>query len=272
MAAAGDGFESMDLEGRIREVNEATCTRLGYSREELLGRPLADIDPAMDASRWREWVDSFGERSHVASDSVRRRKDGTIFPVEVTATVVGGVGWERVVMLVRDVSGRRQLDAVHEFLSRAAGGGSFGFPAGAHAVFGAAIGRGLGGSGPVGAGDGDGADRGDVVDDGVGDGGSVRVAGHGGGGGGGEAGVLFSPRGASQLFPEDAVLQELRAEGYVGVTLWGHDGKPAGLLAAAWCARHTVAGKWRKRRCRWCRCGRRASWSGVRRIGAGGDG
>jgi PAS domain S-box-containing protein len=39
------------------------------------------------------------------------------------------------------------------------------------------------------------------------------------------------PKGVRHLFPRDLVLQELRAESYLGTTLWGSDGKPIGLIA-----------------------------------------
>ena len=39
------------------------------------------------------------------------------------------------------------------------------------------------------------------------------------------------PAGVCQVFPRDQVLQDLRAESYVGSTLWSHDGKPIGLIA-----------------------------------------
>lgn len=43
--------------------------------------------------------------------------------------------------------------------------------------------------------------------------------------------VCCFPSGVSTLFPNDAALQELRAESYVGVTLYGHAGQPIGLIA-----------------------------------------
>ena len=43
--------------------------------------------------------------------------------------------------------------------------------------------------------------------------------------------ICCFPRGVSRLFPNDAALQELEAESYVGTTLWGFDGKPIGLIA-----------------------------------------
>lgn len=43
--------------------------------------------------------------------------------------------------------------------------------------------------------------------------------------------VCCFPAGVSKLFPNDRVLQDLRAESYVGVTLFGRTGKPIGLIA-----------------------------------------
>jgi PAS domain S-box-containing protein len=43
--------------------------------------------------------------------------------------------------------------------------------------------------------------------------------------------VCCFPANVRQLFPRDLVLQELRAEGYAGVTLWSHVGRPIGLIA-----------------------------------------
>ena len=43
--------------------------------------------------------------------------------------------------------------------------------------------------------------------------------------------VCCFPRNVRALFPKDTVLQDLRAEGYLGVTLWDSQGKPIGLIA-----------------------------------------
>ena len=43
--------------------------------------------------------------------------------------------------------------------------------------------------------------------------------------------ICCFPASVCQFFPRDQVLQELRAESYAGVTLWGHDGQPVGLIA-----------------------------------------
>ncbi|MDO8669884.1 MAG: response regulator, partial [Dehalococcoidia bacterium] len=43
--------------------------------------------------------------------------------------------------------------------------------------------------------------------------------------------VCCFPASVCQFFPRDQVLQDLRAESYIGVTLWGYTGEPIGLIA-----------------------------------------
>jgi PAS domain S-box-containing protein len=43
--------------------------------------------------------------------------------------------------------------------------------------------------------------------------------------------ICSFPSEVCRLFPDDVALQELKAESYIGTTLWGSDGKPIGLIA-----------------------------------------
>ncbi|HEY5470299.1 MAG TPA: ATP-binding protein [Bacteroidales bacterium] len=43
--------------------------------------------------------------------------------------------------------------------------------------------------------------------------------------------ICCFPKNVRRLFPNDVALQELKAESYVGTTLWSFDGKPIGLIA-----------------------------------------
>jgi PAS domain S-box-containing protein len=51
--------------------------------------------------------------------------------------------------------------------------------------------------------------------------------------------VCSFPSGVRHRFPQDAVLQDMGAESYVGVTLWGSAGQPIGLIAVI--GRHPLA-------------------------------
>ena len=43
--------------------------------------------------------------------------------------------------------------------------------------------------------------------------------------------ICCFPRDVARLFPNDPVLKEIKAESYAGITLWGKDEKPIGLIA-----------------------------------------
>jgi PAS domain S-box-containing protein len=43
--------------------------------------------------------------------------------------------------------------------------------------------------------------------------------------------ICCFPENVCQLFPQDQALQELKAQSYIGTTLWSFDGKPIGLIA-----------------------------------------
>jgi PAS domain S-box-containing protein len=89
---------------RFLDANHA-CVRLyGYAREELLGMSLADLWPAEDAERNREFVRTASE-SFVAT--VRhRKKDGTPCTVDVVANLVSFDEGTGRLALLTDVTAR----------------------------------------------------------------------------------------------------------------------------------------------------------------------
>ena len=98
--SAMDGFWRVSPQGRLLEVNEAYCRMSGYSRQELLAMSIADLEvneTADDAADHNRKIMEQGEDRFV---SQHRRKDGTVFDVEVSAKFIpidGGqfVGFQR---------------------------------------------------------------------------------------------------------------------------------------------------------------------------------
>ncbi|MFZ3209048.1 MAG: PAS domain S-box protein [Geobacteraceae bacterium] len=83
---AAIGVFQIDEEGRITYVNSHACRSLGYSREELIALTVFDIDPTFSREHWlahRQEVYAKGSRT---IETLHRRKDGTVFPVEVTVS------------------------------------------------------------------------------------------------------------------------------------------------------------------------------------------
>ncbi len=106
---ASDSIFIAALDGRFTEVNAAACEMLGYSRDELLGKTVADVVPSEDApriARTREYLLAPGA-VHVAEWTLLR-KDGTPIPVEVSTKILPDRRW---VAFVRDIRERKRIDA-----------------------------------------------------------------------------------------------------------------------------------------------------------------
>lgn len=85
---ASDSILLFDESGQIYKANRTACEMLGYGAEEILAVTIFDLNPSIARARWAGmWAEAApGERERTLS--VHRRKDGTIFDVEVSRTFV----------------------------------------------------------------------------------------------------------------------------------------------------------------------------------------
>lgn len=85
-----DGFAMVDMEGRYLEFNEAFREMLGYSEEELLALTYSDITPEAWHDFEQKIVDEqiFSNGYSQVYEKEYRRKDGSVFPVELRALLV----------------------------------------------------------------------------------------------------------------------------------------------------------------------------------------
>ena len=109
---ATDAFFLHDEDGRILDVNRQACQSLGYKRDELLGMKPFDFDPDITAANLEEKVRKLTSGETIAFESRHRRKDGTAFPVEVRGKVFAEGDRRFTVSLVRDISARKQDEAL----------------------------------------------------------------------------------------------------------------------------------------------------------------
>lgn len=107
---AGIGIYQSDENGTIFSVNEHACNSLGYSKEELCALSVFDIDPEITPEKMleiREIIDETGSMTH---DTTHRRRDGSTFPVEITANYVDFRGKRYGISFVKDISERRRAE------------------------------------------------------------------------------------------------------------------------------------------------------------------
>ena len=96
--------------GRFVFVNDAACKKLGYTREELIGMSVADIDPAYPHKGTAERWASFQEAGSFITESQHRTKDGRLFPVEISAHYVQFGGKEYQFAFARDITERHEAE------------------------------------------------------------------------------------------------------------------------------------------------------------------
>jgi PAS domain S-box-containing protein/putative nucleotidyltransferase with HDIG domain len=125
-----DAFVSVDMDGRIREFNEAYRGMLGYTSEELLKLTYVDITP----EKWHAFESQILKEQvlvHGYSDLYEkeyRKKDGTVFSIEIRIFLLRDDKGNATAMwaIVRDISGRRKseeaLEESYAKLQRVLGG------------------------------------------------------------------------------------------------------------------------------------------------------
>lgn len=70
---------------RFQRVNRGACRNLGYTEEELLGMTPIDLKPEFDEAGFRALLAPLlqGEQEQIRFRTVHRRKDGSLYPVEI---------------------------------------------------------------------------------------------------------------------------------------------------------------------------------------------
>ncbi|WP_187292299.1 PAS domain S-box protein [Candidatus Symbiobacter mobilis] len=107
---ASDGITILDAYANVMEVSDSFCTMLGYSRDELIG---------MNPSHWDcgfhnhdELIEAFSHQlqnpTHSLMQSRHRRKDGSIYDVEISSQPVDLDGHLVLYVSHRDISERIQ--------------------------------------------------------------------------------------------------------------------------------------------------------------------
>ena len=97
----------------VRYMNEAACRLSGYSPAELTGQPLTLLaDPGVRAVVDKE-IGRVLAGETVLFESLHRRKDGSVMPVEVYGRAIDCAGRLTLLLLGRDISDRVRAEQAH---------------------------------------------------------------------------------------------------------------------------------------------------------------
>ncbi len=112
---ANDIFLLLDETGRITEANERALAAYGYSLDELRNLPPGGLRPAADRTapdpELTQQLDRLASTEGAVFETVHQRKDGTIFPVEVSGRSVQIDSRKYILGVYRDISERKRAEA-----------------------------------------------------------------------------------------------------------------------------------------------------------------
>jgi PAS domain S-box-containing protein len=94
-------------EQQIFDANDCACKSLGYSVDELRAMRISEIDPVITDEKMQAIKSSLEATGSVTHETVHRRRDGTTFPVEITANLMQFRGKNYGVSFVKDITERK---------------------------------------------------------------------------------------------------------------------------------------------------------------------
>ena len=99
-----------DEDGKIIYANQAACNSLGYTHDEMLDMYPYEFDPDFRKEDWPPLKKQLQKQKKVVFEARHRRKDGTIFPVEVSINYINYDGKFIGSAYVRDITERKQYE------------------------------------------------------------------------------------------------------------------------------------------------------------------
>ena len=100
----------IDRDARLLRVNARACRNLGYTEEELGRMHVYDIDPNFSMDRWPEHWERLRRAKSMRFETLHRRKDGVVFPVEINNNYLEFDGQELNFSFAHDISERKQAE------------------------------------------------------------------------------------------------------------------------------------------------------------------
>lgn len=108
---AADAIYLSDFDGNLLEVNREAIKELGYSREEFLQMKVWELDTTYtDLVTLRDFWGNLKPNEPIAFETFHKRRDGSIFPVEIRAALAEIGGKKAVLGFAQNISERIRVN------------------------------------------------------------------------------------------------------------------------------------------------------------------
>src|SRR5688572_28060018 len=96
----------------IIDCNMAACKMNGYQREELIGQSIDILNVSSGTPDGRiAYLDRLRQAGNFKIETQHRRKNGEVFPVELSTTLIQVGGRELIIGIDRDITERKRVEA-----------------------------------------------------------------------------------------------------------------------------------------------------------------
>ncbi|MBU1149852.1 MAG: PAS domain S-box protein, partial [Proteobacteria bacterium] len=107
---ANDGIFIISSEGKLIDVNESLARMHGYSVQEMLDMNLKDLDTPETAQLILERMHSVMAGEALTFEVEHYHKDGHVFPLEVSVSLISSGGESCIQCFQRDITERKQAE------------------------------------------------------------------------------------------------------------------------------------------------------------------
>lgn len=117
-----DGIHWFTVEGKYIYVNESTCKMDGYTKEEFNNMYLEDVNPNFTRETTLEIMETIRNTPNWRLETTHKRKDGTVYPIEVSGHAVVYKDKEYICAFSRDmtkiIENRNKITTMNEELQK----------------------------------------------------------------------------------------------------------------------------------------------------------
>jgi formate hydrogenlyase transcriptional activator len=112
----------INAKGRIFQVNEMACKMSGYTREELTGMTVNDLNPSEVVKDFPKFWKRLKKEMKTIFEAKHKHKTGYLYDVEITSNYIEYKGEEFICSIARDISQRKSEAALLRTISEATSG------------------------------------------------------------------------------------------------------------------------------------------------------
>ena len=105
---SNDAIFLHDLVGTVIDVNQKVLDLFGYTKDEILSLKIPTLHPSHALEQFKQAFESISEDGFVDFEIDFQKKDGEIFPAEVSSSLLEISGKKVIQAIVRDITDRRR--------------------------------------------------------------------------------------------------------------------------------------------------------------------